>query len=231
MAAKGYQYYLVNTFPEWEIGEEFETIHQDALFPEMVDEGPKSIIKLVGLSDHSAFQKYHVLHETFRSVRGRYQNKPINGYISQEEFHLFRHSSKRILLMDTTLKNCKEIVDRLERANIEFFVTSQNIDLIKLGDDLRARIRGGWFGDLKVADVSSIGLFGPTVGESTEWGRYEQIGELKAIDIELTTKMQKLLVKIMANRGVVLFSPFTEMEALDMLLEIQDVLNPFVIKN
>ena len=230
MPAKGYQYYEVDTFPNWGNGYKFQTSHQKPLFPD-IDEAPQTVVTAVGLADHPSFQKYHVLHETYQKVRGRYRNEPITSYIAQVEFHIYYHAENKRLLIDTPRNICKEMVDRLEKSNIDFLVIPHEIDLFKLGNDLKERIRGGWFGELKVADVSTIGIFGPTVGESEEWDRYGQVGKLKAIDIELDWITQRLLVKIMTHRGIVIFETLTEYESLERILKIQDDLDPYEIHN
>ena len=229
MAAKGYQYYEVDSFPEWDDGFVFETTHQDSLFVDIVDEAPRTVITAVGLADHPDFRKYHVMHETFQKVRGRYRNEPITGYVAQLDFHIYYHPQTRRMFVDTKRRICKEMVNRLEKSDIDFLVIPRRVDLVRLGSDLRANIRGGWFGDLKVADVSTIGLFGPTVGESSEWDRYEQVGRLKAIDLELDIGGRRTVVKVMADRGIVLFGTFVERDALRLLLVLQEELDAYVV--
>jgi hypothetical protein len=226
MTAKGYQYYQVEQFPSWELGNKFETQHQDSMLSD-VDESPRTVITTVGLADNENFRKYHALHETYQKVRGRYKNQPINGFIAQMEFHLYYHPQERILFVDAQRHFCKEMVERLHNSNADISVRPDEINLVKLGNDLRQNIRGGWFGDLKVADVSTIGIFGSTVGESEEWLRYEQIGKLKAIDLRLQVNSMELLVKIMANRGIVIFENYSEALSLKFLLEIQKELDNY----
>lgn len=226
MTAKGYQYYQVEQFPNWKLGNKFETQHQESMFSDF-DESPRTIVTTVGLADNENFQKYHVLHETYQKVRGRYRNEPINGFIAQIEFHLYYQPKENVLFVDTQRQYCKEMVDRLHSSNVGISVAHDEIDLIALGNHLRQNIRGGWFGELKVADVSTIGIFGSTVGESQEWLRYEQIGKLKAIDVKLQINSMELVVKIMANRGIVIYENFSEALALKLLLEIQKELNNY----
>ena len=121
------------------------------------------------------------------------------------------------------------MVGRLENSKTGFLVQAEEIDLIKLGGDLRERIRGGWFGDLKIADVSTIGMFGSTVGESEEWQRFEQIGQLNAIDLDLDLSGMRLLVKIMSNRGMVTFENLSEGLTLRTLLQIQKELDKYKV--
>lgn len=228
MTAKGYQYYIVEEFPNWELGNKLETQHQESMFSD-VDESPRTVVTTVGLADNEQFRKYHVLHETYQKVRGRYRNEPINGFIAQIEFHLYYHPRDKVLLVDTQRQYCNEMVDRLHSSNVGISVSHDEIDLIALGNHLRQNIRGGWFGDLKVADVSTIGIFGSTVGESQEWLRYEQIGKLKAIDVRLQINSMELVVKIMANRGIVIYENYSEALALKLLLEIQRELDNYKV--
>jgi hypothetical protein len=226
MPAKGYQYFEVVEFPSWEISYEFRTIHQEPLFSDF-DAAPQTIITSVGLADYQQFTKYHVLHETYQKVRGRYKNEQINGYVAQLEFHIYFHTEHHRLLIDAPRSICKELVDRVEKSQPGFNVIPREIDLIKLGNDLKTNVRGGWFGDLKVADVSTIGIFGPTVGESEEWDKYGLIGKLKAVDLELDWNGQNLLVKIMANRGIVHFETLTEYQSLERVLNIHNALDDY----
>lgn len=230
MTAKGYQFYYVEQFPNWELGNKFETQHQESLFSD-VDETPRTVVTTVGLADNEQFRKYHVLHETYQKVRGRYRNEPINGFIAQIEFHLYHQPKERILFVDTPRQYCKEMVDRLHNSNVGISVAHDEIDLIALGNHLRQNIRGGWFGELKVADVSTIGIFGSTVGESQEWLRYEQIGKLKAIDVKLQINSMEIVVKIMANRGIVIYENYSEALALKLLSEIQKELDNYKVIN
>jgi len=230
MAAKGYQYYEVDAFPEWGIGSPpFETIHQDTLFREWVDEYPRTVITATGSADHRDFLKFHVMHESTEKVRGRYINGPIHRYIAQNEFYIYYHPKLKRMFVDTSRPQCGEMIDRLGRCEIDFLVIPRKVDLIQLGIDLKESIRGGWFGELKVADVSTIGIFSPTVGESSEWDRFEQMGRLKAIDLSLEFGDHKTPVKITQNRGIVLFETFPESEALRWLLELQSVLDSYII--
>ena len=142
---------------------------------------------------------------------------------------LYHHTETGRMLIDATRTLSDELVRRLEKSQYEFLVEARQVDLATLADDLKSQVRGGWFGDLKVADVSTIGMFGPTVGESAEWGTYEQVGALSVIDLESEIDGLRLPVKIMANRGVVLYQSFSEAQTLSLLLGLQDVLDEYEI--
>lgn len=230
MPARVYQYYEIESFPSWEIGFEFRTDHQDTLLPDH-DESPQTIIKNVGLADSLKFLKFHVIHETIQNVQGRYRSEQIKSFIKQIEFHLFIYENQHRLLIDAPRKICHEMVNRVDKNRPEFCLIPRKIDLVRLGDDLRAQIRGGWFGDLKVADVKSIGMFGPTVGESGEWKRANNVGLLKAVDVDFYDKGETLLVKIMGNRGIVHYKNLSESSSLEWVLSIQKALDQYEITN
>ena len=189
MAARGYRYYRTDSFP---VDTEFTTMHKSSMFQDMVDDEPSTIITKLGMADHTDFTKYHVMHETYEKVRGRYRNKPIKGYVAQVEFHVYYHVGVSRMFVDTNRKLCAEMIDRLHRSKLDFLGVQEELDLPRLANDLRSDVRGGWFRDLKVADVSTIGLFGTTVGESSEWDRYERVGKLNTIDLELETETSTL---------------------------------------
>lgn len=220
MPATVYQYYRVVNFPLWQIGNEFRTNHQEALLQD-IDNDPQTVVTYLGNADYSEFAKYHVFHETYQKIRGRYKNEPIHSYIEQLEFYIFLNRERNFLLINAPRRFCKEMINRIERSSQDFDVNQRQIDLVHLGQDLRNRIRGGWFGDLHVADVSSIGLFGPTVGESYEWNQYGSLGVLRSIDVEFIVAEQNLLVKILGNSGVVHFENLTEYQSIERVSKIQ----------
>lgn len=225
--ATGYQFYKVNRFPNLKIGESISSAYQGVLLND-VDETPKSTITAKGIAENSDFLEYSVLHEDFQEVTGRYLGKPIRRYIAEYNFHIFYHHSRQILFIDSKKQLCDEFVKRFKSNHQkEFDLQQSKIKLTSLADDIRKDIRGGWFGNVQIADVSSIALFGPTVGESDEWDRYDNIGELKTLDIALTIDEILLSVKIMANRGIVIFGKIDDRLKLSFLLKIQDDLEKY----
>lgn len=224
MAAKGYQFFIVHEFPQLEIGElPIKTIQQQALLPEERENMPATEISAVGIADSPQFLKYFVRHESYLKVRGRYMNQPITQIVAWHDFHIYMHHEKQIMFVDVARAISKEMVNRVSESRADFRVSESRIDLARLGLDLKDRIRGGWFGNLMISDVSTIGLFGLTVGMSQEWETYEQVGQLKSIDVELEdTSGARHLVKIGANRSVVLYSSFPEADALNFVLALQE---------
>jgi len=207
MPARSYRHYSVQQFRDLDIGQSIVSHHQAALPQALTDDEPATTLTALGLADHPEFEKYRVVHETYQSVTGRYRNQPISGYVRQLEFHIFHKESANLMLVDTRAPACREMIRRLRDSDVNIEVDTQRIDLLAVAGDLQVMISGGWFADLKVADVSTIGLFGGTVGESEEWGRWTDLGTLRAVDVgyEHAGALHKLMIT--AERTVVLFSP------------------------
>jgi len=227
MTANVYQYFDVLQFPELELNKDFVTNHQDSILHE-VDETPHSIIRYLGYSDLPSCKKYHVIHEVFKKTQGRLKNETISGYIEQINFHIFINENR--LLINSTNNISKELLKRIRKTNDDFRIEASKIDLISFSEDLRNNIRGGWFGNLKVADVTSIGMFGPTVGESDEWERYNKKGDLKAINVQFYGQNETILFQITKNRGIVHYDKRNESEILRKLLEVQKILDGYITK-
>jgi hypothetical protein len=226
MTANVFQYYNVIQFPDWELNYEFKTNHQNTMLND-VDETPHSTIRYLGFSDYPECKKFHVIHEAFKKTHGRLKNETISGFIEQLNFHIYFNEKEKRLFVNSPRNVSRELFKRLTNSSKNFQVVSSKIDLIKLSDDLRNNIRGGWFGNLKVADVSSVGMFGPTVGESDEWERYEQKGDLKAINVQFYGNNGNILFLITGNRSIVHYEKQSEIEILEKLISVQNILDNY----
>lgn len=229
MPVRAYRFYRVKSFPELDIGESVKTRYQPSLVPREVDHGPRTVLTSVGLSDLHTLKKVHVLHETEEEVRGRYRNEPIRKYIAEVEFHLFYNPVTKVMYADAKGKICREMLKRLAAEGADLEAERSQIDLVRLAQDIQAAVTGGWFGNLKIADVSTAALFGGTVGESDEWKRYSSVGDLKALNIVFDLGGRFYKVQITLERTIVIFSAVTESEALELVEEIQKQLDNYEI--
>lgn len=228
MPAKAYRYYRVESFPSLGIGESLRTQHQFTLLREHVDETAHTELKYLGLAELDSFHKYHVIHEMQENVRGRYRNEPIYEYIAEVRFHLYYEPKREILFADTRGPICREFIRRFRGSKVDMSLTAGRVDLVKLAMDMKSKLTGGWFGKLRVADVSAIGLFGPHVGESNEWDKYSELGELSSIDVIFEYEGTLQGVKITKDRTIVFYRPLTEFHALTLLEQIQTELDRYV---
>lgn len=228
MPAKAYRHYRVESFPSLRIGESLHTQYQFTLLREHVDESAHTELKYLGLADLDSFHKYHVIHERPENVRGRYRNEPIYEYIAEVRFHLYYDPKSKMLFADTRGPICREFIRRFKGSKIDMSLKAVRVDLIKLAMDMKSKLTGGWFGKLRVADVSAIGLFGPHVGESNEWEKYSELGELSSIDVLFEYEGALHQVKMTKDRTTVFYKPLTEFHALTLLTEIQTELDRYV---
>lgn len=180
--AIAYAYYEVENFPEMQIGDERQTATQLS-FPGD-DDTIHTTIRFLGNSEHKAFSKYRVTHETIKRIKARFQNEYRNQIIAVMEFNLFRAQQASSVLITAKGLLCREMFKRFERAPEsfpDFQWLERRVDLAGLGRDLAGGVTGGWFTRRKIADLRSAGIFGPTVAESDEWMRYEQAGDLSSL--------------------------------------------------
>src|SRR5205814_1516065 len=102
----------------------------------------------------------------------------------------------------------------------QFAWQPRTVDLGLLRTQLDSRIGGGWFGDMAVARVESAGIFGPEVASSDEWERYEQVGRLNAIILELSFADDDFKVMVSQDSTVLIYRDLGEFEALAFLREV-----------
>jgi hypothetical protein len=228
MPAKPHRYYVVNQFPEMEVGQSVTSTYQGSLLPTLVDEAPQTVIKCVGIADHESYLKYQVVHETHQEVVGRYMNEPIHGYVRRTEFHLFRQPEQAFLFVDTNKRICREMVRRVQDSEIPMDLLSSEIDLSRLGTELKSAVSGGWFRKLRIADVSTMAAFGPVVGESSEWDRLDRMGELGTLQVHYEFEGKLYSVTITPDRSIVVLTTVTESEGLRLLESIQAILDGYV---
>lgn len=194
------------------------------------DESAHTEVTFLGFSENINFRKYSAVHEVLRNVEARYKGDEIYRLIMRERFNMYHHEKSRYLLVAADKKACREMFRRFKESKVTFVAEDLEIDLNRLKSET-PKIIGGWFGELKLPDVSSVGLFGPDVGGSSEWERFEQIGEISTLYMPWEFKGQKHTVLITAERTVVIFPSveLTEGEQLGFVDSIQAHLNGFEV--
>jgi len=225
-----YRYYRVGQIPDLPPGGKLQTQTQLAVGPGF-DESAHTEVTFLGFSENTNFRKYSAVHEVLRNVEARYKGDEIFHLIMRERFNMHYHEKSRYLLAGADKKACREMFRRFKETKIPFVVEDSEIDLNRLKSET-PKIMGGWFGELKLPDVSSVGLFGPDVGGSSEWERFEQIGEISTLYVPWEAKGQKHTVLITAERAIVIFPSvaLTEGEQLGFVDTIQSHLNGFEVQ-
>lgn len=226
--AKGYQYREYAGFPELALGQELATVVQLGL-PEVADngEGLHSVIKLLGVSEHPSYQKYHVTHEVLRRVKWRFHDEIRFQLVTIEEFPLFLAQNGDHLLAMTNENLCDEFLDRLQDQCPQLRYAKPEVDLKELRQAQHMHVRGGWFGGLEIPDVRSAAIFGPNVSDSDDWGRYERSGQVTVLTMQVRFRDEEPLVSVTAGGGVVVFSAYPEQDALELVRAVQALVKPY----
>jgi hypothetical protein len=111
--------------------------------------------------------------------------------------------------------------ERLSRISLPISATTQDVDLQKLQE--LGRTTGGWFGNLKIADVRTAGIFGSTtVVTSEEWGRYSDLRDISALYMHVTDPGESMRpIMLTREPSVVLMKEDDERSDLEFIAHIQ----------
>lgn len=225
--ARSYQYHGIEYFPvPTDLGSTWQTVTQLALPLPNGDDEAHSRIRFVGQSDYEEYLKYFVRHEIVEQRKVRFAQEDRNQVIFVEEFHLYLPPNFTYLLADTSLRSSRELLKRIRSSAPEFNYTVRDVNLFDLRQKLHANVRGGWFKELEIVDVSTAAIFGSNVGESEEWQRYEGAGTLSALVLEFKHRGIAHSVNISAHGSITLYSNYSEKDA----IELVEFINGIVIK-
>jgi len=225
MAAVGYKCFQVDCFPEISVEEPLQTATQLAL-PDWGDDTLHSVVRFLGPSEHPDFEKFHVEHETLRALQVRFQNTRRDQVIAIIHFNMFRPASGGEFWLGTKRPYALELLANIEHTEPSIKVRERSVDLAALRQSV-TDVTGGWFKDLLIQGVRAAGIFGPGVGESDEWEKYEQAGELSAVTLDFTYRGEHQSATVTTDGGIVVYANFTEEERLEFLQEVNKAIQPF----
>jgi hypothetical protein len=226
--AHAYQYHGIENFPvSATLGNTWQTVTQLALPLPNGDDEAHSKIKFVGQSDYSDYSKYFVRHEIVEQRKVRFAQEDRNQVIFIEEFHLYIPPNATYLLAETTSRSSGELLKRIRASAHDFSYTVRSVNLFDLRQKLRGHVRGGWFKELDIADVSTAAIFGANVGDSEEWQRYEGAGTLSALVLEFRHRGITHSVNISSHGSITLYSNYSEKDALELVEFINDIVMKF----
>lgn len=225
MPAVGYKYFVVPNFPDIDPNQPFQTATQLTLL-EWGDDTLHSIIRLLGVSEHPGFEKFHIEHETLRALQVRFANERRDQVIAIVRFNMFRSLENGYFWVGTKRTYAMELFANVEKTNPDLEVRTRTVDLAALRQEV-IDVTGGWFKDLQLRGVRAAGIFGPGVGESNEWERYEQAGDLSAVTLDFMYRGEHQSAMVTADGGIVVYASFTEEERLNFLDEVNKAVEPF----
>ncbi|MBE7556985.1 MAG: hypothetical protein HS126_38595 [Anaerolineales bacterium] len=230
--ARSYKRYRVEGFPELTVGEEIHTTHQLGIrFPdEPQDDQVHSQLRLLGESEHPQFLKYKVQHEVLRLQLFRHQGLVHDRLITIEEMMAYRDpTSPHIYFKGTRFSD--QFLKQLARSIPQFHAYKREIDLNQLGREIERKVKGGWFGNLKIQDVRVAGIFGGGVAEAEEWERSRTTGKLTSVVIELSIANEGLSAMLFSDGGLLIYTTQEEREDLNTLIQLDQIIQDFTLRD
>ena len=103
--------------------------------------------------------------------------------------------------------------------------------MIKLSKANLSNITGGHFNQLTIADVRAASIFGPGVGGSEDWQRYEDSGEISALITNAKFRGASQRTMVTRNGGVVVYSALSERSCLELIEKINDWIGPYIVNS
>lgn len=231
--ARSYKRYRVEGFPELKVGEEIHTTHQLGIrFPdEPQDDEVHSRLRLLGESEHPHFLKYKAHHEVLKSQLFRHQGVVYDRLIAIEEMMAYRDPNSPYLYFKGT-RYSDQFLRQLARSIPEFHAYKREVDLRRLSQEIERKVKGGWFGDLKIQDVRTAAIFGGGVADdSEEWDRHRTTGKLASVVIELSIANEGLSAMLSNDGGILIYTTQDEREDLDTLLQLDHIIQDFVLRD
>lgn len=219
-----YQYYPIENFPiPAKPHSTWETFSQLGLPEEKGDDSAHSTIKFEGYSPYLDYLKYHVHHETDKPTWLRYSRDERRRAIFIEEFHMFLPPNLSYMFIDTTVKSSRDLLKRIKQKDPNFQYKLREVDLLAMKETQSQHVRGGWFRELDIADVSTAAIFGDNVGESDEWEKYETKGKLSSLVIEFSYLGEHQSVIIGSSGAITLYSNYDESSSLKLVEKFNNI--------
>jgi hypothetical protein len=100
-----------------------------------------------------------------------------------------------------------------------------------LGQEIERKVKGGWFGNLKIQDVRVAGILGGGVAEAEEWERSRTTGKLTSVVIELSIANEGLSAMLFNDGGLLIYTTQDEREDLNTLLQLNQIIQDFTLRD
>ncbi|MCY8114083.1 hypothetical protein MOE90_14050 [Bacillus spizizenii] len=201
----------------------------------------KTTLKNLGSTEYTEedLKKYQVIHPIGDSFTGKgyledgtahdiiaiSADETFNVAKSDDDFLYFWGSKKSIIE-----HGIKRLIDgTVGRGNNQYNSQPITIDLRKLKEELEendnAAIKGGWWRDLKIADVEVAYLGGGTVTASQNWSSYEESdGIISALRLDVPNPIENeddiLSVLLTKDGNIVVYKKVGEKNLFDIAMPL-----------
>jgi hypothetical protein len=179
-----------------------------------------------GTADDDRFERYFAEHHIDREVDAIFQQESVRRLIYVVRFHLYYFRDRDYFVVQTNKAVAKGYFDRLGKADTPVHAEAGKVDLSQAQAKLGATT-GGWFGKLKIADVSTAAIFGTeSVTSSDEWEHYNAVGELSALNMKVQDAAGvQHPVMLTRDRLILLMKDFGERDNLTFVAELNAMID------
>lgn len=185
------------------------------------EESPETRIDVDVESYHNGFSRYCVLHDVVIRATGRVFHQDFYQYLKRTNFHLYYCPTTKLMIIASSQAVAASFMKTMEKHYPQMTGKRLPIDF----DRVRPRlsfISGAWFANLQESHLTSAGLFGPNVHQSTQFKEAERLGRLSSIFVTCEFGDQEYKVMLSSAGSIVLFDRLADdQEALDLILNIK----------
>ena len=216
-----YRYFNCPDMPIMGLSEEIRSTAQLGL--PWGDDEPFSLIRYLGLSEHSDFHRYECIHQVDREVDAVYNHNEIRRLLFNERSQLITTAIKAIFFIQAGKKESRDFFIRMSAASPPIIAERGKLDL-GLVQSL-GHTTGGWFAQLKIENVSTAGIFGTTdIVDSDEWSRYSDVGEISALNMRAASRAGiERSVMVTRDRLVLVMQGQDERDNLDFVAHLNEM--------
>lgn len=214
-----YFYLAIDEFPDLSIGKSIASETQLALPGTEGDATAHTTFTYKGEADDPQFDRYLVEHQYVKDTHAIFKGQTLRKLIFVTEFHVFTRREEGYLLAQTNKAVARAAFGRLDKAGIQTHEEQISLSWAQQVGDTT----GGWFGNLQMQNVNAAALFGEGVMESEDWERYEELGDLSAVNVRIANPSDQSVRTVMLtrNRGVILFQDHGDGDNLKFAAELQ----------
>lgn len=203
------------------------------LQPDLGEDEPVTEIERLGPSEHELYEKYKVRHEYIVRMEGKLRGQYFSECTRFDTFPCFSHRDKPWLLTshvkaEVAVRAFRRLTDNKSVTGV--VVEPASLALLSAMERLRSaqRVKGGWFGKLRIKNVEVAYLYGDHVTDSEDWEKYMAAGELNALQVEVPHSDGLMPILLTREAAVVFFTNLTERDYLEYATEFFTMLEDLI---
>ncbi|MCC6607883.1 MAG: hypothetical protein IT327_32050 [Anaerolineae bacterium] len=161
--ASSYSLFLLEQFPEIQVGNEISSVQQLSLDIPGVTEPPRTIFALQREISQLGIGVFRVTHEHIARKVGRVERINFTSFVAIEHFAGFLKRDLSLLMLKVNKDDAKRTMRNISRTHDDIVYAYANIDLDKLIGQLEGRLTGVYFTVDDSANISSGAYWGQRV--------------------------------------------------------------------